>query len=96
VSEREGITPEEAADYLRNTKLREAAEAKHGREEIERVTEEYRQLRHELQSVPHPERIRRKELLLACARLERKYGYEVLSGVPRITKGSHPRHGWSI
>lgn len=96
MSEREGITPEEAADFLRITKLREAAEAEHGRERIERATEEYRQLRHELQSAPHPDPIRREQLLLASTRLERKYGYEVLPGVPHITRGDHPRHDWSI
>ncbi len=81
---------------MRITKLREEAEAEYGRDEIEHVAEQYRQMRHELQRHPHPELTRRRRLQLACARLEHKYGYEVLSGVPRITQGDHPRHDWSI
>jgi hypothetical protein len=90
------VPPDEAEAYLEITKVREAAESVHGREEIERMTEEYRQIREELQTVPHPSYERRDELYRECARLEQKYGYEVLAGVPRITRGSHPRHDWSI
>jgi hypothetical protein len=92
----EQIPPDDAEAYLKIAKMRETAEAVHGRDEIERVTEEYRQIRAELQAVPHPPPDRRRELQLACARLEHKYGHEVLAGVPRVTRGSHPRHDWNI
>jgi hypothetical protein len=92
----EQIPPDDARSYLEIAKMRETAEAVHGRETIERVTGEYRRLRAELQAVTRPPSGRRDELQLECGRLERTYGYEVLAGVPRITRGDHPRHDWTI
>jgi hypothetical protein len=90
------IPPDEAQSYLAISRLRERAEAAHGRRTIERVTEVYRRNCAELQAVPHPPFDRRSKLLRECARLEHAYGYEVLAGVPRVTRGSHPRHDWSL
>jgi hypothetical protein len=88
------LNADDPATYLKITKMRETAESVHGRETIERVTEEYRQIRAELQTRPPYER--RHELQREAARLEQTYGYEVLAGVPRLTRGSHPRHDWNV
>ena len=88
------LNADDPATYLKITKMRETAESVHGRETIERVTEEYRQIRAELQTrLPYE---RRHELQREAARLEQTYGYEVLAGVPRLTRGSHPRHDWNV
>ncbi len=79
--------------YLELTKMREAAEAVHGKEAIERVSTEYRQMRAELQERPL-DPSRKDELLELTRRLELEYGYEVLAGAPRITGGDHPVHDW--
>jgi hypothetical protein len=96
MSEHEPLWELDADDpdtYLKITKMRELAEQVHGRETIERVTEEYRQIRAELQKHPSSQE-RADELLANARRLEAAYGYEVLAGVPRVTRGSHPRHDW--
>lgn len=79
--------------YLELTKMREAAEAVHGKETIERVSQEYRQMRAQLQKRPL-DPSRKKDLQKQTLRLEQKYGYEVLAGAPRITRGDHPVHNW--
>lgn len=79
--------------YLELTKMREDAEAEHGKETIERVTKEYVRARAELQT--HPlDPTRKEELLEQTQRLEQEYGYEVLAGAPSITRGDHPVHDW--
>lgn len=79
--------------YLELTKMREAAEAVHGKEAIERVSEEYRQMRAQLQQ-RSLDSSRKKNLQKQTLRLEQKYGYEVMAGAPRITRGDHPVHNW--
>lgn len=80
--------------YLELTKMRESAEAVHGKKKIEGVTKEYVRARAELQK--HPlDPSRKEELLEQTRRLEQEYGYEVLAGAPRITGGDHPVHDWS-
>lgn len=74
-------------------RMREAAEAVHGRETIDRLTREYATLRAELQSRPL-DPSRKGELLAQTQQMEHEYGYEVLTGVPRITGGDHPIHRW--
>jgi hypothetical protein len=92
--DREDVDADDPATYLKITKMRETAESVHGREKIEQVTEEYRQIRAELQQRP-PYR-RRRELQLQATQLEQTYGYAVLAGVPRVTRGNHPRHDWNL
>lgn len=92
----EDLLPDPNEEYLRITKLRQTAEAVYGREEIERVTEEYRQIREELQGPPRPTGERKEHLLRQSACLDLQYGYEVLAGAGRVTRGDHPRHDWSV
>jgi hypothetical protein len=87
---------DDAREYLEITKMRETAETVYGRETIERVAEEYRRARKELQARPRPSDNRCDELRRECKRLEAIYGYEVLAGVPRMTRASHPRHNWDV
>jgi hypothetical protein len=87
------LKAEDPQTYLELTKMREAAEAVHGKETIERVSEEYRQIRAELQKRPL-DPSRKAELQKQTRRLEHEYGYEVLAGAPRITGGDHPVHDW--
>lgn len=96
MDEDQSISPDDAETYLRITKLREAAEAKFGRHDVERATEEYRQIREELQTHPYPPYERRDELQRRAARLCATYGYEVLAGVPNVLRGDHPRHDWTV
>ena len=91
--EREELDADDPRTYLEITKMREMAEAIHGRETIERETERYREIRAELQTRPQYQR--RDALQREAARLEHTYGYEVLAGVPRVTRGDHPRHDWT-
>ncbi len=81
-----------AETYLEITKIRETAEAVHGRETIERLAEEYRQIRAELRT--RPPYMRRRELQTAAARLEHLYGYEALAGIPRAIRGDRPPPRW--
>jgi len=87
------LKAEDPQTYLEITKMREAAEAVHGKEAIERVSREYRQMRAELHKRPL-DGGRKKALQEQARRLEQKYGYEVLAGAPRITGGDHPVHDW--
>lgn len=87
------LKAEDPQTYLELTKMREAAEAVHGKETIERLSKEYRQMRAELQRRPL-DPSRKEELQARTRRLEQKYGYEVLAGAPRITGGDHPVHDW--
>jgi len=87
------LKAEDPHTYLELTKMREAAEAVHGKETIERVSREYRQMRAELQKRPL-DPSRKEDLQEQTRRLEQKYGYEVLAGAPRITGGDHPVHDW--
>lgn len=87
------LKAEDPRTYLELTKMREAAEALHGKETIERVSKEYRQMRAELQKRPL-DPSRKEDLLEQTRRLEQTYGYEVLAGAPRITGGDHPVHDW--
>jgi hypothetical protein len=87
------LRAEDPRTYLELTKMRETAEAVHGKDTIERVSTEYRQMRAELQRRPL-DPSRKEELLEQTRRLEHEYGYEVLSGAPRITAGDHPVHDW--
>ena len=93
--DRDDLDADDPATYLKLTKMRETAEAVHGRAKIEQVTEEYRQIRAELQQ-HRPPYERRDELQRRAAELEHTYGYEVLAGIPRVTRGSHPRHDWNV
>jgi hypothetical protein len=69
------LKAEDPQTYLELTKMREAAEAVHGKETIERVSQEYRQMRAQLQKRPLDTR-RKKDLQKQTLRLEQKYGYE--------------------
>jgi hypothetical protein len=79
--------------YLELTKMRETAEAVHGKETIEHATLEYVRARAELQKYPL-DPSRKEELQEQTLHLEQEYGYEVLAGAPRITSGNHPVHDW--
>ncbi len=79
--------------YREITKMREAAEAAHGKDTIERVSRKYVEMRAELIERPLASG-RKAELQEQTLLLEHKYGYEVLAGAPRITGGDHPVHDW--
>lgn len=75
------------------TRMRDAAEAVHGKETIARATRQYIEMRVEL--IERALALSRKRELQEQTRLlEQKYGYEVLTGAPRITGGDHPVHDW--
>jgi hypothetical protein len=75
------------------TKMREAAEAVYGKETIARCSRKYVEMRVELIDRPLAPS-RKRELQQQTQQLELDYGYEVLTGAPRITSGSHPVHDW--
>jgi hypothetical protein len=79
--------------FRKITKMRESAEAVHGKEAIARVTREYVEARVELIERPLAPS-RKRELQELTRLLELKYGYAVLTGAPRITGGNHPVHDW--
>jgi hypothetical protein len=89
------LDDDDPATYLKITKMRETAEAVHGRARIEEVAEEYRQIRAELQQ-DRPPYERRDELQRRAVELAHTYGYEVRAGIPRVTRGRHPRHDWTL
>lgn len=86
------LIPDDADGYLERAKMREAAEAVHGRETVERASEVHRQYYAELQRHPRPDEARRLLLRDRLIELEQRFGYEVLTGASRITSGSHPIH----
>jgi hypothetical protein len=88
------LKAENPQTYLELTKMREAAEAVHGKETIERVSVEYRRMRADLQK-RRLDPSQKEEVLEQTRRLEQEYGYEVLAGAPRITGGDHPVHDWN-
>lgn len=87
------LNPDDPETYLKITEMRTTAETVHGKETIEDATLEYVRARVEL--ITHPlDPSRKEELQKQTNDLEQKYGYEVLTGVPRVTWGDHPVHDW--
>jgi hypothetical protein len=87
------LKAEDPETYLKITKMREAAETEHGKDTIERASRKYVEMRVELIERPLDPG-RKKELQEQTRLLEHEYGYEVLTGAPRITGGDHPVHDW--
>lgn len=79
--------------YERITQKRDAAEKKHGRDRVDQVVKDYARIRVELQKHPAPSN--RRELQAKARRLEEDYGYEVVAGAPRVTRGNDPVHDWA-